>query len=63
MAERNGAAVGIDEIGILGKPELAEASDGLGGEGLVQLDDVEIADRKAEALQQLSASPAPARCP
>ena len=53
MAQRNGAAVGIDEIGILRQPELAEAGDGLGGEGLVQLDDVEIADGEAEALQQL----------
>ncbi|MFK4520055.1 hypothetical protein ABIF20_007420 [Bradyrhizobium japonicum] len=54
MAERDGAAMRIDEIGIVGNAELAHAGDALRGEGFVQLDQVEIADLLAEALHQLA---------
>src|SRR5438477_13023006 len=44
MAERNRAAMRIDEIGILLDAQLAQASDTLRSEGLIELDQIEIAD-------------------
>ena len=44
MAERNGAAVGIDVLGIIGKPKLAQHSESLRREGLVQLDHIQLFD-------------------
>ena len=38
MAERDGAAVGIDVLGVVGEAELAQHRQALGGEGLVELD-------------------------
>src|SRR6266702_7965404 len=54
MAERDGAAMRIDEVGIVGNAELAHAGDALRGEGLVELNQVEIADLLAETLHQLA---------
>ena len=47
MTERDGAAMRVDEIGILLDPELPQAGDALAGESLVELDQIEIADFKA----------------
>src|SRR2546423_10686649 len=41
MAERDGATVRVDVLGIVGEPELAQARERLRGERLVQLDPVE----------------------
>ena len=49
MAQRDGAAVDVDPRGI--ELELADAGDGLGGKGLVQLDQVELIDGQAGALR------------
>src|SRR3954463_16391258 len=54
MAKRNGAAMRIDEIGIVLDPELAQAGDALRGKSLVELDQVEIADLEAQPLHQLA---------
>src|SRR6187399_2089786 len=43
MTERDGAAVRIDVLGVVRKPELAEARQRLRGERLVQFDHVEVA--------------------
>src|SRR5690349_24856372 len=51
MTERDGAAV---EIGLaFVDAELAHAGDGLGREGLVDLDDIDILDGEAGTLQRL----------
>ncbi len=41
MAERDGAAMRIDEIGIVGDAELAQRGKTLRGEGLVELDEID----------------------
>ena len=43
MAERDRAAVRIDVLGVVGKAELTQAGEPLRGEGLVQLDQIEVA--------------------
>ena len=63
MAERDGAAVRIDVLGIVGDAELAQAGQALRGERFVELDQIEIADLQAEPLHQLASSTAPGRCP
>src|SRR5262249_42969409 len=42
VTQRNGAAVRIDVLGIVGKTELAHAGETLRGERLVQFDHVEV---------------------
>src|SRR5882672_1550776 len=54
MAERDRAAMGIDVLGIVGDAELAQAREPLRGEGLVDLDQVEVADLDAEPRHQLA---------
>ena len=54
MAERDGAAMGIDLLGIVGEAELAQAGERLRGEGLVELDHIEVADLEPEPLHQLA---------
>src|ERR1700689_3076657 len=44
MAERNRAAMRVDEIGIVLDAELAQAGDSLRGKGLIELDQIEIGD-------------------
>src|SRR6202000_2302096 len=44
MAERDRATMRIDEIGVVLDAELAQAGDTLRGEGLIELDQIEIAD-------------------
>src|SRR5947209_12352323 len=43
MTERDGAAMRIDEIGVLPDAELPQARDPLAGEGFVEFDQIEIA--------------------
>ena len=45
MADRDRAAIRIDMVGVVGQSEIAKHGERLRGEGLVELDDVEIADR------------------
>src|SRR5690242_7194221 len=55
VAERDGAAVGVHAGIVVRDTELAEHGQALGGERLVKLDHVEIADPAADALHQLLA--------
>ncbi len=50
VAERDGAAVDVQAIGI--DVEFAEAGQDLHGEGLVQFDEIDVLERQAEAGQQ-----------
>src|SRR5438309_1407939 len=52
MAERDGAAMRVDVLGIVGKPELAQAYQRLRREGFVDLDQVEVADLELQPLHQ-----------
>ena len=54
MAERDGAAVRVDVLGVVGNAELAQAGERLAGEGLVELDHVEVADLQPEPLASAS---------
>ncbi len=49
MADRDRAAQGIELL--VGNPELALAVEQLGGEGLVELDDVDVVHGEAGALE------------
>jgi hypothetical protein len=53
VAERNRAAVRVDVLRVVGDAELAEHRDALGGEGFVELDDVEICGVRPRRAQQL----------
>src|SRR5205814_2041998 len=53
VAERDGAAVRIHASVVVGNAELPKDGEALRGEGLVELDHVEVADLEAEALHQL----------
>src|SRR5690349_23369877 len=55
MAERDRAAVGVHLRRVIGKAELAKNCEPLRGEGLVQLDHVEVADLETKPLHQLLA--------
>src|SRR5258706_1075587 len=44
MAERDGAAMRVDEIGVVLDAELAQAGYALAGKGFIELDPIEIAD-------------------
>ena len=50
MAERDGSAMRIDEIGVVLDAELAQASDALAREGLIELDQIEIGDFELQPL-------------
>src|SRR5258706_8914538 len=52
MTEGDRAAVDVDLVPV--EAELAPVRDGLGGEGLVDLDQVEVADRHVQLLEQLA---------
>src|ERR1700759_5481392 len=54
MAERDGAAIRIDEVGIILDAQLPETGDTLAGKGLIEFDQIEIADFEAEPLHQLA---------
>src|SRR6185436_1538210 len=51
VSEGDGAAIHVDAFGI--KPQLAYARHSLAGEGLVELDEVEVGDREAGTLERL----------
>ena len=61
MAEGDRAAVDVDLVDI--PAELLVDRAGLGGEGLVGFDQVEIVDRPAGLLQRLAGSPGSGPCP
>src|SRR5882757_7549074 len=44
MTERDGAAMRVDEIGIVLDPELAQAGNALGSKGFIEFDQIEVAD-------------------
>src|SRR5579863_1864270 len=48
VTERNGAAMRVDEIGIVLDAELTQASYPLAGKRLVEFDQIEIADLQSE---------------
>src|ERR1700674_1723040 len=50
VAERNGAAMRVDEIGILLDAELTQASDALACKSFIELDQIEIADLQSQPL-------------
>jgi hypothetical protein len=54
MTERDRAAVGVHLGGIVGQAELAQAGKHLGGEGFIDLDQIEVADLEPQALHQLA---------
>src|SRR5581483_2180266 len=54
MAERDGAAVRVDVLGILGNAELPQTGNALRGECLVELDQVKVRNLQAEPLHQLA---------
>ena len=53
MAQRNGAAVRVHPRIVVGDTEVAQHSQSLAGESLVQLDRGEIPDRQAQPAEQL----------
>ena len=54
MTERDGAAMRVDEIGVLLDAELTQAGNTLRGEGFIELDQIEIADLQSQPLHQLA---------
>jgi hypothetical protein len=52
VAERDGAAIGVDVRRVVGKAELAQDRERLGGEGFVKLDHRHLGERQAGALEQ-----------
>src|ERR1039457_5336035 len=48
MTERDGAAMRVDEIGIVLDAELAQAGYSLAGEGFIELDQIEITDFQSQ---------------
>ena len=55
MTERDRAAVDVDPLGV--EPQLADDREALRGEGLVQLDEIELLDADARTLEQLAVMP------
>src|SRR6266481_1188702 len=53
-AERDRAAMRIDEIGVVLDPELTQAGDALAGKGFIELDQIKIADLQAQPFHQLA---------
>lgn len=54
MAERDGAALRVDVCGTVREPEFAQHRERLGREGLVEFDQVDVAERQTLARQQLA---------
>jgi hypothetical protein len=54
MAERNGAAMRIDVIGVVGDAKLPQTGQALRGKSLVELDQVEIGNLQTEPGHQLA---------
>src|SRR5882724_3889955 len=54
MAERNRPAMRVDEIGIVLDAELPQAGYPLRGKGLIELDQIEVADLEAKPLHQFA---------
>src|SRR5882757_490044 len=52
MAERDRAAMRVDEVGIVLDAELTQAGDALRGEGFIELDQIEVRDFEAQTLHQ-----------
>jgi hypothetical protein len=48
------AAVGVHVVGVVGQAEVTQEGQGLRGEGLVQLDHVDVGDRAAQAAEELA---------
>ena len=63
VAERDRAAVRVDARVVVGQAEVAQHGQPLRGEGLVQLDHVDLRQRRARSAPAPCASPAPGRCP
>ena len=61
MADGDGAAVDVDLVGVPADALVDGA--GLGGEGLVGFDEVEIVDVPAGLLERLLATPGSGPCP
>ena len=53
MAERDRAAVGVHVLGVVGQAELTQHGERLGGERLIELDQVEVVEREPGALGDL----------
>src|SRR3546814_11573075 len=62
MAERDGTAIGIHISRVVRHVELPQHGQRLGGEGLVQLDHVHVADRQAGLGQHLLGRRSEERC-
>ena len=54
MTKRDGAAMRIDVLGIVGDAKLPQTGEPLRSEGFVQFDQIEVADLKPEALHQFA---------
>src|SRR5260370_16968028 len=54
MTERDGAAMRVDEIGIILDAKLAKAGYSLAGEGFIELDQIEIAYFETQPLHHLA---------
>ena len=52
MAERDRSPVAVHMWRIIGKAELAQHCERLGGEGFVEFDEVEVGDLQPKALHQ-----------
>jgi len=63
MTERDGAAMRVDEVGIVLDAELTQAGDALAGEGFIEFDQIEIADLQPQPRHAACASPAPGPMP
>ena len=61
MAERNRAAVGVDDLAV--EPQVLDDGQRLSGERLVQLDDLDLVERACPPAPSPCARPAPGRCP
>src|SRR3546814_2167968 len=53
VAQRDGAAVGVHILCVVGEAELAQDREALGGEGFVQFDHIHVGDDEAEAFEEL----------
>src|SRR6187431_2377684 len=54
MAERDRAAMRVDEVGVVLDAQLPQAGYSLRGEGFIELDQIEVSDLDAETLHQLT---------
>src|SRR5579863_7194755 len=54
MTKRDGAAVRIDVLSVIGDPKLPQARQSLRSEGLIELDEIEVSDPEAKPLHQFA---------